>query len=66
MYGFRLRTRDHTWLCGQLFIDERADSSKPGSELLIRQRKVGNRYSPKTIETATVSRLHVIAWESEE
>lgn len=52
-YGLRLRTRDHTWLVGCLFIDRTQQTGKPGDPIQITH----------DANTRRVGRLHVVLSE---
>jgi hypothetical protein len=61
-YGFRLRTRDHTWLVGELFVDRSQPPGKPGEPI----------QGPQSSETyystvfRRVGRMYVTVHESDD
>ncbi len=52
-YGFRLRTHDHSWIVGQVFIDKSGQAPSAASPMAIRSRG----YSSEVV--ATLGRLYL-------
>lgn len=63
-YGFRLRTRDHTWLIGRLFVDTRIGEPKDQPEIEIPMNGYGEPFGYRAGPQAIVGRLRIAVAES--
>ncbi len=58
-YGFRLRTRDHSWLTGAVFVEPGAEAAPPSAGIDVVEDS--NGYSPMV---ATIGSMHLLVGES--
>lgn len=50
LYGFRIRTRDHSWLGGSIFLSPYIEKPLDTTRILVVKRQRDNEYSPQTIQ----------------
>ncbi len=67
-YGFRVRTRDHDWIVGQLFVENTAEAAKPSHRIrLIEEGSEYSRSRSRSVSTQVVSlgKLYLNVWRDD-